>query len=171
MALGKLTQTQINEVKEKASRTLFHTVFGTILPLVIGAIILVLFAQPKDLVSFINDGTICLFAAALLTSATYLFTENSESITSKKDKRIFKYCQPIWIIVAIVYGSLFAKKIFSIDNQINTVFLWIISISCFTFSVVALYRALYVDGLRNPPVIDANKERTDEINEIESQLE
>ncbi len=170
MATENLSETQIDLVKEKASRTLFYTVFGTILPLIIGAVILMLFTKFKELTTFITDGTFCLFAAALLTSAMYLLNENYDSIRSKWDKRIHKYAQPIWIIVAIVYGSIYAKDTLPITEKINDVFLWIISISCFAFSIWALYRALYIEGIQNPPKVDAGKKRKDDIDNIISQI-
>jgi len=161
---------QLEEIKRKASRTLFYTVFGTILPFIIGSIILILFTKFKDLTTFITDGTFCLFAAALLTSAMYLLNENNDSISKKWDRRVQKYSQPIWIIVAIVYGLIFAKDKLPIKEEINQTFLWIISIVCFLFSIWALYRALYIDGLQFPPKADASIQRKDEIADIVNDL-
>lgn len=170
MATEKLSAKQVDAVKQKASRTLFNTVFGTILPFLIGAIVLILFTKFKELTSFITDGTFCLFAAALLTSAIYLLNENNDYINSKWDRRIHKYSQPIWIIVAIVYGSIYAKGTLPINETINEIFLWIISLSCFAFSIWALYRALYIEGLQNPPPVDAGNQRKGEIDDIKSQI-
>ncbi|AGA77678.1 hypothetical protein [Echinicola vietnamensis] len=170
METNKITEVQRDLVKEKAHRTLFYTVFGTILPFIIGAVILIAFTKFKELVTFITDGTFCLFAAGLLTSATFLMNENSDSIRSKWDKRIHKYLQPVWIIVAIVYGAVYAKVNLPINEKINTVFLWIVSIVCFLFSIYALYRALYIEGVQNPPKVDALKNRKTDIDNIMDEI-
>ncbi len=166
MAKTKISEAQNRLIIENASRVLFSSVFGTILPVIIGMTILILFSEFGKFTSFIYNGTFCLFSAGLITSAMYIMDNNTELIREKWDKIIHKYSKPIWIIVATVFGSIFAKENIGFDHEFNKCFLWFISIIPFLFAIWALYRALVIEGKGNPPTIDPQKKSQDGVNNI-----
>lgn len=159
----EVNQIQLEKIKERAWRALFHNVFGTILPLFIGTIILVLVSKYCELVSFIYDGTFCLFSAGLLTSAKYIMDENITLVREKWDRRLINYSQPLLYLVALVFGFLFAKDELGFNAKINNSFLWAVSIIPFVIAVWFLYRALIVEGRANPPQIDPVKGNRDAV--------
>lgn len=166
MAKTKISEAQNKLIMERARRVLFSSVFGTVLPVIIGMTILILFSELGKFTSFIHDGTFCLFSAGLITSAMYIMDDNTELIREKWDKRIHKYSKPIWIIVATVFGLLFAKENLGFDHEINKWFLWFISIIPFLFAIWALYRALVIEGKGNPPTIDPQKKSQEGVDNI-----
>lgn len=168
--MTKLTPQQKEKILENTKKTVYTTIFGTILPLIICTIILILFSKYKELLTLITNGSFCLFAAALLTSALHLFTENNESISEKKDKRIYRWTQPTLVIAAITYAIIFANDTFEFSEKISYTVIVIISVISFAFSLWAYYRAVYLNELLNPPTINAGDERRDDIDGIKSQL-
>tara|TARA_R110002073_G_scaffold72537_1_gene177286 strand:- start:278593 stop:279099 length:507 start_codon:yes stop_codon:yes gene_type:complete len=167
----KINKHQEEDIKIKANKVLFNTVFGTVLPVIIGATILILFSQYQKFTSFIEDGTFCLFSASLITTAMYIMDDNAELIRTKWDKFLHQSSKPLWIIVATIFGLLFAKEQLAITIEVNGAFLWIISILAFLISIITLHRALLLEGKANPPSIDAKKIASQGVGEILDNLE
>lgn len=153
----KINEVQNDKLIKKANKVLFNSVFGTVLPVIIGTTILVMFSKAENFISFIEDGTFCLITASLITSAMYLMDVNSELISEKWDRWLHLLSKPLWIIVATVFALIFAKEKLGIKTEINILFLWFISIVPFVIAILTLYRALIIDGRANPPSIDPKK--------------
>ncbi|MCX5748880.1 MAG: hypothetical protein NTZ10_01355 [Candidatus Saganbacteria bacterium] len=156
---------------------LMHNVIGTVLPSIIGLILLSVISKPKEVHIFIDKGDLFLYSAALLSSSLFLFNENENKEWILKKNMMVDYyisISLIWFIIfsSVMYGGIFLSgQIIPVLNTAINIDLnlvrWV-SVLLICFSIYCSYRALSVqfESKEDLPDVDLKQESDNEIDDL-----
>ncbi len=160
--------------KEKTWTGFLYSIFGVTLPFFLSLIGIVMITKYDYVISFIDDGQFLLFAAALLTSAYYIFRDNENQKSLRKSKRGDRLVSHLTIIflifTSVMYAILYTIGISNSEFNLNIWFIRLSSIVIFGFAVYATYISTYIDFLKVYPIVDVKKESTQEVKNIMDKL-
>ena len=157
----------------KALSASFWTIFGAILPLLFGTVILFTYSQPGKIIGFIDRGDFCLYSAGLLSSALFILSDNKENARRWHDSILYPITFVLIIIGAALYcaiyigGDLLTAKI---QLKISIIFVRCTSFVLIISAIIITYRSLIIDFRSRSPNIDAVKNSNDEVQNILNQL-
>ncbi len=166
---------------EKTWTGFFYSLIGVTLPFTLSLIGILIIKKYDFIVSFIDDGQILLFAVGLLSSAFYIFRDESNQKSLKKAKlkidRLISHFTILFLIVsAVMYAIIYSftlmetEATIATDITINTWFIRISSVLIFIFALYASYSSIYVDFLKVYPIVDVKKESTKGVKDLLDKL-
>lgn len=158
---------------KKATTACFWSIVGTILPLILGSVILLTYSKSDKLIGFVDRGDFCLYSAGLLASALFILSDNKENIRKWHNSILYPATFLLIIISATLYcaiyigGDLLKEQIkIEISNSFVRATSWILIIC----SLIITYRALIIDFKFRPPKVDAIRKYEENVENIKDQL-
>jgi hypothetical protein len=161
------------QYRQKAIYAAFYTVLGTLLPLILGSIILLAYSSSAKIVGFIDRGDFCLYSAGLLSSSFFLLSDNHEKLRKWHNSILVPVCFVLIIIAAGLYCSIFIGTDLlkeQIKLTMSNSFIRITSFILIAFSLIITYRSLIIDYKNRPPKVDVLKKEDEQVQTIISQL-
>lgn len=163
---------QKSKIFARTNKIFYLNVLGTLLPIILSIIAIIIFSKYDKIGSFVTNGTLCICSANFFTISNYLLTENLDSVVTKIDKLLEKYAIAFLILTAAVYSLMYVVDGLKLIDQsiMNMPFVWIFSLVFFSLSLYSLYRGIYLESLSKPPSADPREVNQEQVSNIMSQL-
>ncbi|HLP53546.1 MAG TPA: hypothetical protein VK151_00885 [Fluviicola sp.] len=157
---------------EKTIKSFSYSVLGTILPMLLATLPVLLFNNSEKLWKFFDEGEVLLFGAGLFTSALFLFGENKPSIKKTVDKILSNLSLWLLIVCSAFYAILYTVEIFGEEYlaKINYAFVRCTSIVLFIVSMLAVYRSTFIEFKKVYTSVDVKKKSEAGVEGIMDQL-
>jgi len=157
----------------KAITASFWTILGTVLPLILGSIILLAYSQSSKLIGFVDRGDFCIYSAGLLSSSLFILSDNKENIKKWHNSILYPSTFVLILIAAALYCAIYiGGDLLKEQNNIviSTYFVRSISYFLILSSIIITYRSLIIDFKARPPKIDVVKKSGEDVQDIMNQL-
>ena len=130
---------------QKAFNATYWSVLGTILPFILGSIILLTFSKAYTIINFVDRGDFCLYSAGLLSSSLFLLSDNKDHTRNSLNIILYPASFLLIIISAALYCSIFIREnLFTDQNSINVsyCFVRVVSFILLGLSLIIVFKSL-----------------------------
>lgn len=157
------------EVHKNTLTFVLLVIVGGTAPLWIGLLVTASWNNGPDFTHFLQKGELYLFSAAFYTHAIYLLFEHKKK--NYDFMAVTGWFSGLFLLIsAVIYGNMITPaEILNSDSRLNIHFIFISSIICFAFSVIALYIGMYKDNEKKEP-LDVAVEIREEVEDIKNQI-